>query len=141
MFVRTIRSLRHFPAASMADIAFILLIFFLTSVHFHSASTPPLIIADPAILSESSTSIHILLYPSDHSILSIQDGDTTSLNCHALVDSAKEWVRRDRHTVVVLRSNPGIPARYPLAMISLLREAGINGVVLGELDIHNHEIR
>lgn len=118
----------------MADIAFMLLIFFLTSVQFRNIAPPPIIVADLHYVTDPKTSVHILHCSPDHHVLIIGDGDTTSVSHHALADSATKWVCRERRTVVVLRSESDIQARIPLGVISLLQDVGVAGVVLGELE-------
>jgi len=134
MFERRIRSIRHIPVSSVADISFMLLIFFLTSVQFQTSTPPPMLLTDRYIESDPYASVHILQCVSDHTMLIIQDGDTVLCTYSALTDSAQRWASRKQRAIVVLRSKPDTPAREPLNVITLLREAGITGVVLGEFE-------
>jgi len=93
-----------------------------------------MLLTDRYIESDPYASAHILHCVTDHTVLIIEDGDTVLCTYSALTDSAQRWASRKQRAIVVLRSKPDTPAREPLNVITLLRGAGITGVVLGEFE-------
>ena len=111
------------PTASMADIAFLLLIFFMVATTFRKEKPRPVVIPDASQTQRTDEKkkniLHVYIEPDGQIFINDRLVPVEQVSDVVL----PEYVRSDRRLVVSLKADRDVPYRYINAVTEELREA------------------
>ena len=122
------------PTASMADIAFLLIIFFILTMKFHLDRTQVELPKSQVRNEVPQGSAYVIVYEVDGGYgYKFSDGDKSSrpvTDLTALDSEVNFKVATNSTTPFVIKAPASIPYRYIDEIIEILRRAGVEDIVL-----------
>lgn len=128
---RTPRS--EVPTSSMADIAFLLLIFFLVTTVFDEERGLKLVLPSPETVPVAPENILVLDVRAD-GVIELRHGDTDRVQLVRAADIPALWrvaVQQRPGLIAALYTDPRAPYRYMIDVLDALRSAGAGRVSIG----------
>jgi len=125
------------PTASMADIAFLLIIFFMVTMKFHLDRTQVELPKSQFRTEVPAGSAYIVIYEAPETVtgygLKFSDGEKSSrpVGDVSSMESEINFIAAvDQTTPFVIKAPGGVPYRMIDEMIEILRRAGIEEIIL-----------
>lgn len=125
------------PTAAMADIAFLLLIFFLVTTVFEEAKGLPIVLPEPeaTVTVEPGDLLHIVIRPDG--AIEVRLGDEPSGRVVQPSEIAAVWraeAARNARLVAAVRTDPATPYRFMIDVLDELQGAGAERISLELLE-------
>ncbi|HUG40457.1 MAG TPA: biopolymer transporter ExbD [Longimicrobiales bacterium] len=137
MLRRKSRTSGEIPTSSMADIAFLLLIFFLVTTIFDEERGLSLVLPEQGEEAEVSANniLHLVIQP--NGIIEIKRGESPQIQQASAGEIAAIWrfeVGQNPNLIAAVKTAPGAPYRYMIDVLDQLQVAGAERVNLGILE-------
>jgi len=121
------------PTASMADIAFLLLIFFLVTTVFDEEKGLPLVLPEQSSQQEVSQKnvLHIVIRPDG--IIELKRGESPSVStvtADMIGDIWRQDVAQNPNLIAAVKTYPDAPYRYMIDVLDQLQSAGADRISL-----------
>jgi biopolymer transport protein ExbD len=131
------RASGEIPTASMADIAFLLLIFFLVTTIFDEQKGLSIVLPERGDEVEISPRniLHLVIRPDG--IVEVQRGESPQIQQATSAMIAAIWrteVAENPNLIAAVKTSPGAPYRYMVDVLDQLQVAGATRVNLGILE-------
>ncbi len=135
---RRTRVAAEIPTASMADIAFLLLVFFLVTTNFMEEKGLGLILPEPGDPQQVSVKIprknmmYFIVYGRDQVVMRHQDDDR-SMGVSEIRGFVKASLERNPNLIISLKAAPDAPYAAMIDVLDELRAADAKRISLGQL--------
>lgn len=131
------RASGEIPTSSMADIAFLLLIFFLVTTIFDEQKGLSIVLPERGEEQDipARNILHLVIQPSG--IVEIQRGESPQIQQAQAAEIAAIWrmeVGENPNLIAAVKTAPGAPYRYMIDVLDQLQVAGAERVNLGILE-------
>jgi len=131
------RASGEIPTASMADIAFLLLIFFLITTVFDEEKGLSIVLPERGEEAEVSPKniLHLIVQPSG--VVEVKRGEAPQIQRASPSEIAAIWrteVALNPNLIAAVKTSPGAPYRYMVDVLDQLQAAGAERVNLGMLE-------
>ena len=128
------RTSGEIPTSSMADIAFLLLIFFLVTTIFDEEKGLSIVLPEQGREAEVSQNniLHLVVQPTG--VVEVQRGESPQVQQATAADIAGIWrmeVQQNPNLIAAVKTAPGAPYRYMIDVLDQLQAAGAERVNLG----------
>lgn len=125
------------PTSSMADIAFLLLIFFLVTTVFDEEKGLSIVLPETGNEAEVSANniLHLVIQP--NGIVEVKRGESPQIQQASANDIGAIWrfeVGQNENLIAAVKTAPGAPYRYMVDVLDQLQAAGAQRVNLGILE-------
>lgn len=125
------------PSASMADIAFLLLIFFLTTTVFNEEKGLPIVLPEAAEEVEVSQKniLHLIVQP--NGIVEVKRGESVQVQQVRPNDVEAIWrqeVAANPRLIAAVKTHPDAPYRFMVDVLDALQSAGAERISLQVLE-------
>lgn len=125
------------PTASMADIAFLLLVFFLVTTVFEEEKGLPIVLPEKGEEVEVSQKnvLHILIQPDG--IVEIKRGESPQVQRVQYSDVSTIWrleVSQNPNLIAAVKTAPTAPYRHMVNVLDELQSAGAERIALQQLE-------
>lgn len=125
------------PDASMADIAFLLLIFFLTTTVFNEEKGLPIVLPEAAeeVAVSQRNVLHIIIQP--NGIVEIKRGESVQVQQVRPADVEAIWrqdVAANPNLIAAVKTHPDAPYRFMVDVLDALQTAGAERISLQILE-------
>lgn len=125
------------PTASMADIAFLLLVFFLVTTVFEEEKGLPIVLPEKGEEVEVSQKnvLHILIQPDG--IVEIKRGESPQIQRVQYSDVSTIWrleVSQNPNLIAAVKTAPTAPYRHMVNVLDELQSAGAERIALQQLE-------
>ena len=125
------------PTASMADIAFLLLVFFLVTTVFEEEKGLPIVLPERGEEVEVSQKnvLHILIQPDG--IVEIKRGESPQIQRVQYSDVSTIWrleVSQNPNLIAAVKTAPTAPYRHMVNVLDELQTAGAERIALQQLE-------
>jgi biopolymer transport protein ExbD len=125
------------PTASMADIAFLLLVFFLVTTVFEEEKGLPIVLPEQGEEVEVSQKnvLHILIQPDG--IVEIKRGESPQIQRVQYSDVSTIWrleVSQNPNLIAAVKTAPTAPYRHMVNVLDELQSAGAERIALQQLE-------
>jgi biopolymer transport protein ExbD len=131
------RASGEIPTASMADIAFLLLIFFLVTTIFDEQKGLSIVLPERGeeVDIPARNILHLVIQPDG--IIEVQRGESPQIQQATSAMIAAIWrteVAENPNLIAAVKTSPGAPYRYMVDVLDQLQVAGATRVNLGILE-------
>ena len=131
------RASGEIPTSSMADIAFLLLIFFLVTTVFDEEKGLSIVLPETGNEAEVSANniLHLVIQP--NGIVEVKRGESPQIQQASANDIGAIWrfeVGQNENLIAAVKTAPGAPYRYMVDVLDQLQAAGAQRVNLGILE-------
>ena len=128
------RTSGEIPTSSMADIAFLLLIFFLVTTIFDEEKGLSIVLPEQGREAEVSQNniLHLVVQPTG--VVEVQRGESPQVQQATAADIGGIWrmeVQQNPNLIAAVKTAPGAPYRYMIDVLDQLQAAGAERVNLG----------
>lgn len=125
------------PTASMADIAFLLLIFFLTTTIFDEEKGLPIVLPEPAeeVQVSQKNILHLVIRPDG--IVEVKRGESPQIQQVRSAEIGDIWrleVGQNEGLIAAVKTAPNAPYRYMVDVLDQLQQAGAERISLQILE-------
>ena len=122
------------PTSSMADIAFLLLIFFLVTTIFDEEKGLSIVLPEQGVETEVSQSniLHLTVQP--NGIVEVKRGESPQVQQVSPADIGGIWrleVQQNPNLIAAVKTAPSAPYRYMIDVLDQLQSVGAERVNLG----------
>jgi biopolymer transport protein ExbD len=131
------RASGEIPTASMADIAFLLLIFFLVTTVFDEERGLRIVLPEPAEEIEVSQRNIMHFFIQDNGAVHIRRGESEAIQVAAAREVASLWRQafaQNENLIASVRTSPNAPYRHMIAVLDQLQGAGAERISLQLLE-------
>jgi biopolymer transport protein ExbD len=131
------RASGEIPTASMADIAFLLLIFFLVTTVFDEERGLRIVLPEPAEEIEVSQRNIMHFFIQDNGAVHIRRGESEAIQVAAAREVASLWRQafaQNENLIAAVRTSPNAPYRHMIAVLDQLQGAGAERISLQLLE-------
>jgi biopolymer transport protein ExbD len=131
------RSSGEIPTASMADIAFLLLIFFLVTTIFEEQKGLPIVLPEPAEEVEVSQRNILHLWIQDNGAVHIRRGESEAIQVAAPREIGSIWRQafaQNENLIAAVKTSPNAAYRHMIAVLDQLQGAGAERISLQLLE-------
>jgi len=137
IFKKKSRVSGEIPTASMADIAFLLLIFFLVTTVFDEEKGLSIVLPEPQQEVEVSQKnvLHLVVRPDG--IVEVKRGESPSIQTAAPTEVEAIWrleFAQNPNLIAAVRTHPDAPYRNMIAVLDQLHKAGADKISLQILE-------
>lgn len=137
MLKKKSRTSGEIPTSSMADIAFLLLIFFLVTTIFDEERGLSIVLPEQGEEAEVSENniLHLMIQPDG--IVQVKRGESPQIQTAAPDEIGAIWrfeVGQNENLIAAVKTAPGAPYRYMVDVLDQLQAAGAERVNLGILE-------
>jgi len=131
------RASGEIPTSSMADIAFLLLIFFLVTTIFDEEKGLSIVLPEKGVEAQVSQNniLHLTIQP--NGIVEVQRGDAPQIQQASPEDIGNIWqleVQQNPNLIAAVKTAPSAPYRYMIDVLDRLQSVGAERVNLGILE-------
>ena len=131
------RASGEIPTSSMADIAFLLLIFFLVTTVFDEEKGLSIVLPETGNEAEVSANniLHLVIQP--NGVVEVKRGESPQIQQASANDIGAIWrfeVGQNENLIAAVKTAPGAPYRYMVDVLDQLQAAGAQRVNLGILE-------
>jgi biopolymer transport protein ExbD len=131
------RASGEIPTASMADIAFLLLIFFLVTTIFDEQKGLSIVLPEQGeeVDIPARNILHLVIQPSG--MVEVKRGESPQIQTTTAANIAGIWrmeVAENENLIAAVKTAPGAPYRYMVDVLDQLHIAGATRVNLGILE-------
>ena len=128
------RTSGEIPTSSMADIAFLLLIFFLVTTIFDQEKGLSIVLPEQGLEAEVSQNniLHLVVQPTG--VVEVKRGESPQIQETTAADIGGIWrmeVQQNPNLIAAVKTAPGAPYRYMIDVLDQLQAAGAERVNLG----------
>ena len=125
------------PTASMADIAFLLLVFFLVTTVFEEEKGLPIVLPEQGEEVEVSQKnvLHILIQPTG--LVDIKRGESPQIQTVRFNEVSTIWrleASQNPNLIAAVKTAPNAPYRHMVNVLDELQSAGAERIALQQLD-------
>lgn len=125
------------PSASMADIAFLLLIFFLTTTVFNEEKGLPIVLPEAAeeVQVSQKNILHLIVQPSG--IVEVKRGESVQVQQVRPNDVEAIWrqeVAANPRLIAAVKTHPDAPYKFMVDVLDALQSAGAERISLQVLE-------
>ena len=125
------------PTSSMADIAFLLLIFFLVTTIFDEEKGLSIVLPERGVEAEVAQSniLHLTVQP--NGIVEVKRGESPQIQQASPTDIGGIWrleVQQNPNLIAAVKTAPNAPYRYMIDVLDQLQSVGAERVNLGLLE-------
>lgn len=125
------------PTASMADIAFLLLVFFLVTTVFEEEKGLPIVLPEKGEEVEVSQKnvLHILIQPDG--LVNIKRGESPQVQTVRYNEVSTIWrleVSQNENLIAAVKTAPNAPYRHMINVLDELQSAGAERIALQQLE-------
>jgi biopolymer transport protein ExbD len=131
------RASGEIPTASMADIAFLLLIFFLVTTVFDEERGLRIVLPEPAEEVEVSQRNVMHFMIQDNGAVHIRRGESEAIQVAAAREVGSLWRQafaQNENLIAAVRTSPNAPYRHMIAVLDQLQGAGAERISLQLLE-------
>ena len=134
---RKSRATSEIPMAGMADVAFLLLIFFLVTTIFDEEKGLSIVLPERGVEAEVSQNniLHLTVQP--NGIVEVKRGESPQIQQAAPEDIGGIWrleVQQNPNLIAAVKTAPNAPYRYMIDVLDQLQSVGAERVNLGLLE-------
>jgi biopolymer transport protein ExbD len=125
------------PTASMADIAFLLLIFFLTTTVFDEEKGLSIVLPEAAETIEVSQKNILHLVIQENGVIRVKRGESPQEQMVQASEIASIWrldVAQNEHLIAAVKTAPNAPYRLMIDVLDALQSAGADKISLQILE-------
>ncbi len=131
------RASGEIPTSSMADIAFLLLIFFLVTTIFDEEKGLSIVLPEQGVEAQVSQKnvLHLTIQP--NGIVEVKRGDSPQIQRASPEDIGGIWrleVEQNPNLIAAVKTAPAAPYRYMIDVLDQLQSVGAERVNLGILE-------
>lgn len=131
------RASGEIPTSSMADIAFLLLIFFLVTTIFDEEKGLSIVLPERGVEAEVSQNniLHLTVQP--NGIVDVKRGESQQIQQVRAADIGGIWrleVQQNPNLIAAVKTAPNSPYRYMIDVLDQLQSVGAERVNLGLLE-------
>jgi len=131
------RASGEIPTASMADIAFLLLIFFLVTTIFDEERGLSIVLPEQGEEVDVSPQnvLHLVIQPTG--VVEVKRGESPQVQTASAAQVSSIWrmeVSQNPNLIAAVKTAPGAPYRYMVDVLDQLQAAGAERVNLGILE-------
>lgn len=125
------------PTSSMADIAFLLLIFFLVTTVFEEEKGLPIVLPERSeeVAVSQRNVLHLVIRPDG--IVEVKRGESPSIQPARPNEIAAIWraeVERNENLIAAVKTDPAAPYKHMIAVLDQLQSAGAARISLQLLE-------
>ena len=137
MLKKKSRASGDIPTSSMADIAFLLLIFFLVTTIFDEEKGLSIVLPEQGVEAEVSQNniLHLTVQP--NGIVEVKRGESPQIQQASPADIGGIWrleVQQNPNLIAAVKTAPNAPYRYMIDVLDQLQSVGAERVNLGLLE-------
>jgi biopolymer transport protein ExbD len=137
MLKKKSRTSGEIPTSSMADIAFLLLIFFLVTTIFDEEKGLSLVLPEKGEEAEVSPNniLHLSIQP--NGVIEVKRGESPQIQRATAADIAGIWrleVGQNPNLIAAVKTAPGAPYRFMVDVLDQLQLVGAERINLGLLE-------
>lgn len=123
--------------AGMADISFLLLVFFLVTTIFDEEKGLSIVLPESGVETQVAQSnvLHLVVQPSG--VVEVKRGESPQIQQVSPADIGAIWrteVQQNENLIAAVKTAPGAPYRYMVDVLDQLQAAGAERVNLGLLE-------
>jgi biopolymer transport protein ExbD len=125
------------PTASTADIAFLLLIFFLTTTSFPKDKGLSIVLPEQGVTASVSPKNILFLLIQPSGIVDVKRGESTSIQQMRPADIEGLWrqeVSANPNLIAAVKTSPDAPYKYMVAVVDALKQADADRISLQVLE-------
>jgi biopolymer transport protein ExbD len=131
------RASGEIPTSSMADIAFLLLIFFLVTTIFDEEKGLSIVLPEQGEETEVSQKniLHLVIQP--NGVVEVKRGESQQVQQTSAAEIGSIWrmeVAQNENLIAAVKTAPGAPYRYMVDVLDQLQAAGADRVNLGMVE-------
>jgi biopolymer transport protein ExbD len=137
MLKKKSRTSGEIPTSSMADIAFLLLVFFLVTTIFDEERGLSIVLPEQGQEAEVSAKNILTLIIQPNGIVEIKRGESQQIQRASPGEIGSIWrfeVGQNENLIAAVKTSPGAPYRYMIDVLDQLQAAGAERVNLGLLE-------
>ncbi len=125
------------PTSSMADIAFLLLVFFLVTTVFEEEKGLPIVLPEKSEQVEVSQKnvLHLVIRPDG--LIEVKRGESPSIQTARANEIAAIWrieVAQNEHLIAAVKTDPTAPYKHMINVLDQLQTAGAVRISLQQLE-------
>lgn len=125
------------PTSSMADIAFLLLVFFLVSTVFEEEKGLPIVLPEKSeeVAVSQKNVLHLVIQP--NGIVEVKRGESPSIQPARANEIAAIWrieVEKNENLIAAVKTAPQAPYKHMVAVLDQLHTAGAERISLQMLE-------
>ncbi|MBW3552039.1 MAG: biopolymer transporter ExbD [Gemmatimonadetes bacterium] len=137
MLKKKSRASGEIPTSSMADIAFLLLIFFLVTTIFDEEKGLSIVLPEQGEEAEVSANniLHLVITP--QGVVEVKRGESPQIQRASPSEIGAIWrfeVGQNENLIAAVKTAPGAPYRYMIDVLDQLQAAGASRVNLGLME-------
>lgn len=137
MFRKRSRPSGAISTAGMADISFLLLVFFLVTTIFDEEKGLSIVLPESGETAEVSQKnvLHLVVQP--NGVVEVKRGESQQIQQASAADIGGIWrleVQQNPNLIAAVKTAPGAPYRYMIDVLDQLQAAGAERVNLGILE-------
>lgn len=131
------RASGEIPTSSMADIAFLLLIFFLVTTIFDEEKGLSIVLPEQGVEAQVSQNnvLHLTIQP--NGIVEVKRGESPQIQRVSPADIGRIWrveVQQNPNLIAAVKTSPQAPYRFMIDVLDQLQSVGAERVNLGLLE-------
>lgn len=137
VFARRLRASDRVPTSSLADIAFLLLIFFLVTTIFDEEKGLSIVLPERGEEAQVSAKnvLHLMIQP--NGVVEVKRGESPQVQQASASQIGTIWrteVGMNENLIAAVKTAPGAPYRYMIDVLDQLQAAGAERVNLGLME-------